>query len=90
MPYSRFLAWNAASALIWAPALVLAGFAAGSSYERVERYAGAAGLVLLAAGAAIAVVVFAARWLARHPDQVRGLADLQLGRPRVASLSRWR
>jgi undecaprenyl-diphosphatase len=87
MPYRRFLAWNAAGAVIWAPALVLAGYAAGSSYRRVERYIGAAGLVLLGVGGAIAVIVFTARWIARHPDQVRGFTTRQLERPRVASLT---
>ena len=33
MPYRRFLVWNAAGALIWAPGTVLAGYAAGSSYR---------------------------------------------------------
>ncbi len=87
MPYRRFLAWNALGAIIWAPGTVLAGYLAGSSYRRVERYAGPAGLVLLGAVVAIASVVFTARWITRHPDQVRGLATRQLARPRVASLT---
>ncbi len=87
MPYRRFLAWNALGAIIWAPGTVLAGYLAGSSYRRVERYAGPAGLVLLGAVVAVASVVFTTRWIARHPDQVRGLATRQLARPRVASLT---
>jgi len=87
MPYRRFLAWNALGAIIWAPGTVLAGYLAGSSYRRVERDAGPAGLVLLAAVAAVAAVVLPARWIARHPDQVRGIATRQLERPRVASLT---
>lgn len=85
MPYRRFLLWNAAGAVIWAPALVLAGYVAGSSYRRVEQYAGAAGLVLLTAGAVLAMVVGIARWVARHPDRVRAYATRQLQRPRVAA-----
>jgi undecaprenyl-diphosphatase len=88
MPYRRFLAWNAAGALVWAPGTVLAGYAAGSSYRRVERYAGQAGLVLLGAAAAVAAVVLAARWIARHPEQVRRAASRQLERPWVAALTR--
>ncbi len=87
MPYRRFLAWNALGAIIWAPGTVLAGYLAGSSYRRVERYAGPAGLVLLGAVAAVAAVVLTARWIARHPDQVRGIATRHLERPRVASLT---
>ncbi|MGH9164858.1 MAG: DedA family protein, partial [Acidimicrobiales bacterium] len=81
MPYRRFLAWNALGAVIWAPGTVLAGYAAGSSYRRVERYAGRAGLILAGAAAAVAVVVLAARWIAGHPEQVRRVAGRQLARP---------
>jgi len=87
MPYRQFLAWNALGAAIWTPGMVLIGYAAGSSYRRVERYAGPAGLVLLGAAAAITAVVLAARWIARHPEQVRRATTRQLERPRVASLA---
>ena len=88
MPYRQFLAWNALGAVIWAPGTVFVGYLAGSSYKRVEHYAGPAGLVLLGAAAAVTAVVLTARWIARHPDQVRGIATRQLERPRVASLTR--
>jgi undecaprenyl-diphosphatase len=88
MPYRQFLAWNALGAVIWAPGTVLAGYLAGSSYKRVERYAGPAGLVLVGAIAAVTAVVLTARWIARHPDQVRHATARQLQRPRVASLTR--
>ena len=88
MPYRRFFAWNAAGALIWAPGTVAAGYAAGSSYRRVEHAAGRAGLVLLGALVALALVVGVARWIARHPEPVRGAARRQLERPRIASLTR--
>jgi len=86
LPYRRFLAWNALGAIIWAPGTVLAGYLAGSSYRRVERDAGPAGLVLLGAVVTVAAVVLTARWIARHPDQVRRIATRQLERPRVASI----
>lgn len=88
MPYRQFLAWNALGAVIWAPGTVLVGYLAGSSYKRAERYAGPAGLVLLGAVAAVTAVVLTARWIARHPDQVRRVMARQLERPRVASLTR--
>lgn len=87
MPYRQFLAWNALGAVIWAPGMVLVGYAAGSSYRRVERYAGPAGVILLGAAAAVTAVVLCARWIARHPEQVRRAATRQLERPRVASLA---
>ncbi|MDQ1374190.1 MAG: hypothetical protein QOJ09_1528, partial [Actinomycetota bacterium] len=54
MPYRRFLAWNVLGAVVWAPGTVLAGYLAGSSYPRVAKYAGSAGLILLGAAAAVA------------------------------------
>ena len=88
MPYRRFLVWNALGAIVWAPGIVLAGYLAGSSYQRVEQDAGAAGLVLLAIVGTVAIVVFAARWLARHPAQVRQVVDRQAQRPWVAAFLR--
>lgn len=88
MPYRQFLAWNAAGAVIWAPGTVLAGFLAGSSYKRVERYAGRAGLVLLGVIVVLSAVVLCARWIAEHPERVRGLAARLLERPRIAALTR--
>ncbi len=84
MPYRRFLVWNAAGAAVWAPGVVLAGYLAGSSYRRVERYIGAAGLVLLALAVVIGSIVAAARWIAAHPDRVRAWADRQRRRRVVA------
>ncbi len=87
MPYRRFLFWNAAGALVWAPGMVFAGYTAGSSYRRVEHYAGQAGLLLLGLGATVASVVLVGRWIARHPDQVRSVVVRQLERPRLAALT---
>lgn len=52
LPYGRFLAWNAAGGALWAGAFVLLGYAAGSQYKRIERYANYIGLALLIAIAA--------------------------------------
>lgn len=86
MPYRRFLAWNAAGAVIWASGTVLVGYLAGSSYQRVERYAGRAGLLLLVLAVTIAGVVATARWIGHHQTQLRDIATTQLERPRVARL----
>jgi membrane-associated protein len=49
MPYRRFLAFNAAGGLAWGVVVVLAGYAAGASYARVEQVVGRdAALVVLA------------------------------------------
>ena len=86
MPYRTFLLWNALGGVIWAPGFVLLGFAAGSSYRRVEHYAGRAGLLLLVAAVVVAAIVFVARWVARHPDEVRTAVGRFLDRPLPARL----
>lgn len=86
MPYPRFLVWNVAGAIIWAPGVVLAGYAAGSSYQKVERYLGRATFILLGIVAVVAAIVFFARWISRHQDRVREIVERQLERTRIASL----
>jgi membrane-associated protein len=61
MPYPRFLAWNAAGALIWGVGVVLVGFFAGDSYRMVEQVLGRSSAVLLA----VLVVAAAVIWLRR-------------------------
>jgi membrane-associated phospholipid phosphatase len=75
-----------AGGVIWAPGLVLAGYLAGSSYQRVEQIAGRATLLLLILVVLVGAVVLGARFIARHPDRIRALADRQLARPWVARL----
>jgi membrane-associated phospholipid phosphatase len=86
MPYRTFLPWNLAGGLIWAPGFVLLGYLAGGSYQRVERIAGRASLLLALVVVAVGAVVVGARWVARHPERVRALVDRQLARPWVARL----
>ncbi|MFC7490167.1 MULTISPECIES: DedA family protein [unclassified Knoellia] len=47
MPYPKFLAWDLLAAGSWSVVSVLAGFAAGKSYEQVVTWFGTAGAVLL-------------------------------------------
>lgn len=65
MPYRRFLVFNAAGGVLWAVAVVLAGYVAGSSYEHlaslVGRWTGAA--------AALVVVAGLVWWLRRRRDR---------------------
>jgi undecaprenyl-diphosphatase len=86
MPYRTFLPWNVAGGVVWAPGFVLLGHLAGSSYRQVERIVGRASLLLVVVVVVVGSVVVAARWVARHPDRLRALADRQLDRPWVARL----
>ncbi len=47
MHYPRFLAFNAAGAVVWGTGFVLIGYAAGASYQRVEKIAGRASTGIL-------------------------------------------
>jgi membrane protein DedA with SNARE-associated domain len=49
MRYRRFLAWNAAGGLVWGVGVVALGYAAGSSYQRVEHWLGGAGAAVVVA-----------------------------------------
>jgi membrane protein DedA with SNARE-associated domain/membrane-associated phospholipid phosphatase len=86
MPYRTFLPWNATGGIIWAPGFVFLGYLAGSSYRQVERIAGRASLLLLVLVVVVGGVVLAARFIARHPDRLRAVADRQLQRPWLARL----
>ena len=88
MPYRRFLAWNALGGLIWAPSLVLMGYLAGGSYRRVAHYAGQAGLLLLVVLAVVVAIAAAARWVARHPDELHAFTGWVLERPLPARVRR--
>lgn len=48
LPYRTFAIWNVAGGVLWATAIVLAGYAAGDAYKRLERYLGRGALALLA------------------------------------------
>ena len=68
MRYRRFLAWNAAGGIAWGVGCTVAGYAAGSSYEKVAGYLGQGG----AAVAAVAVVAALVVWRRRrhHAEDV--------------------
>lgn len=40
MPYRRFLVWNAAGGIVWGSVFVVVGYAAGASYQQVEKQVG--------------------------------------------------
>lgn len=48
LPYRTFIVWNIAGGVLWASAIVLAGYLAGNAYKRLEQYLGRGALVILA------------------------------------------
>ena len=61
MSWPRFVAWDLLGAGSWAVGSVLAGFAAGKSYEQVVSWFGTAGAVLLGAFLVVGVAVWSWR-----------------------------
>jgi membrane-associated protein len=61
MPYRQFVAFNAAGGTLWATAVVLAGYLAGASWQRVQTYLGWVGGALLLALAATGAATVAGR-----------------------------
>ena len=86
MPYRTFLIYNAAGGALWAAAFVLVGFAAGGSWRQVEHLAGRASLLLLLLVVVGAGMMFAARWVAGHHDELAAFTRRQLDRPRIAAV----
>jgi len=86
MRYPTFLMWNALGGLTWTTTVVVVGYFAGGSWRRVEQVFGrAVGLVVLTV-VVIALVVAAARWVARHPDRVRSWAARLADRTHLRAL----
>ena len=76
LPYKRFLAWNALGGTLWASAFVLLGYAAGSQYKRIEKYANYIGIgILLAVVAFIALRHFRNK---RHPQPTTEKVEAQV------------
>jgi membrane-associated protein len=61
MPYGTFLAWNAAGGIAWGTLFVVVGYAAGASYQQVERQVGRG----IAIGLAVLVVAGLVIWRMR-------------------------
>ena len=61
MHYPKFLRWNALGGLAWGVAVVLAGYAAGASYKKVESSLGRGAAVAVLVVVVIAVVVWRVR-----------------------------
>jgi membrane protein DedA with SNARE-associated domain len=70
--WRRFAAFDAAACLLWATSMGLVGYAFGESWTRLERWAGRAGLSLLALAAGLVLLRAADRHRERLLLWVRG------------------
>jgi undecaprenyl-diphosphatase len=61
LPYRTFAIWNALGGSVWATGFVVAGYAAGASYRKVESYLGRGALVLTAGVVLVLVAVHVVR-----------------------------
>lgn len=73
MPYSRFLAYNAAGGIVWGIGFVLLGFLAGNSYEAVAQAVGRDLAVVIAAVAVAGLIAWHFR--SRRRQQRRRAAN---------------
>lgn len=62
MPYARFLTWNAVGGITWGTTVVLIGYLAGASYERIARRLGEGAAI----GSGLVVVVALVVWHLRR------------------------
>lgn len=68
MKYRVFLPWNAAGGIAWGATVVVAGYLAGESYHRVEKWLGRGAAGVVAVIVLIAIAVWAIR---RHRSEAR-------------------
>jgi membrane protein DedA with SNARE-associated domain len=68
MKYRVFLPWNAAGGIAWGSTMVVAGYLAGESYHRVEKWLGRGAAVIVAIVVLVAIAVWAVR---RHRREAR-------------------
>jgi membrane protein DedA with SNARE-associated domain len=61
MPYPTFLLFNALGGLVWGVGFTLLGYFAGSAYKQVEKTAGTAVAVVVAAVVVVALIVWEVR-----------------------------
>lgn len=61
MKYRVFLAWNAAGGIAWGATVVTAGYLAGESYHRVEKWLGRGAAAVVGLVVVVTLVVWAIR-----------------------------
>jgi undecaprenyl-diphosphatase len=80
MRWARFFVYNALGGVVWATAVVLAGYFLGTSIKVVERWTGQASVLLIALTVLALVMYLAYRWVLRHPERVKRWFDRIGGR----------
>jgi membrane-associated protein len=70
MRYRRFLVWNAAGGIVWGVGCTVAGYVAGSSYEKVAGYLGQGGAAVAGVAVVVALVVWHRRRRRPHETAV--------------------
>ncbi len=88
MRYPAFALWNLPGVAAWASVEILAGCAAGSSYERLSASFGHVTAALGILGVVSVALVVGGRWLGRNPDPVRMGWQLLAGSERARAIFR--
>ncbi|MDQ6848453.1 MAG: DedA family protein [Actinomycetota bacterium] len=70
--YRTFLIWNVTGGVLWATAVVIAGYFAGNAYKRLEHYLGRGAFILLAV---IVVGLVARHYWAKRRERRDGQAE---------------
>jgi membrane protein DedA with SNARE-associated domain/membrane-associated phospholipid phosphatase len=86
MPYRRFVVWNVPAAIIFAGALVMAGYLAGSSWHLVEENLGRASLVLLIVVFVLGAFALGARWVGANYHRLHRRVERLLAERHVKAL----
>jgi undecaprenyl-diphosphatase len=74
MAFRRFFLGNAIGGVLWGAGFTYAGYLAGARYATVERWIRTGGLAVVGVLAVVGGVIWAIRWVQRHPERVRSLA----------------
>ena len=69
MKYRVFLPWNAAGGIAWGTTAVVAGYLAGESYHRVEKWLGQGAAVVVGVIVVVAIAVWAVRRHRKEADR---------------------
>lgn len=84
MRYPTFLLWNAAGGIAWGATVVSLGYAAGTSYARVEKWLGGGAAVAVA----VIVVAVLVAWAVRRRRQEAREERAELGPDRTEPMVR--
>jgi undecaprenyl-diphosphatase len=84
IPYRIFLFFNVLGGITWATSFILLGYVAGSSWRKVEQAMGQATLIVVGGIVFIVILVFAARWVSSHREQIAEARDSFMDRPWIA------